>query len=121
MDSARILEGEVYAIEPFVTTREAAGSVKEAGFATIYRVAKLKKPKEAGELFKAIYESFRTLPFARRWVGKVAPWASADEFEALVRSRHLFGYQVLIEASGRPVAQAEHTVVVTKDGCEVLT
>jgi methionine aminopeptidase len=28
---------------------------------------------------------------------------------------------VFIEASGKPVAQAEHTVLVSGDGCVVLT
>jgi methionine aminopeptidase len=30
-------------------------------------------------------------------------------------------YPVFVEASRKPVAQAEHTVVIVKDGCEVLT
>jgi methionyl aminopeptidase len=30
-------------------------------------------------------------------------------------------YPVFIEASGKPVAQAEHTVLMKEDGCEVLT
>jgi methionine aminopeptidase len=28
---------------------------------------------------------------------------------------------VLVEASGKVVAQAEHTMIVTDDGCRVLT
>jgi len=31
------------------------------------------------------------------------------------------GYPVLVEVSGSVVAQAEHTLVVTPDGCRVLT
>jgi methionine aminopeptidase len=33
----------------------------------------------------------------------------------------LMAYPVFIEASGKLVAQAEHTVLVVKDGCIVLT
>jgi len=31
------------------------------------------------------------------------------------------GYPIFIEASGKPVAQAEHTVLIVEDGCLVLT
>jgi methionine aminopeptidase len=31
------------------------------------------------------------------------------------------GYPVFVEASRKPVAQAEYTILITKDGCEVLT
>jgi methionyl aminopeptidase len=30
-------------------------------------------------------------------------------------------YTILVEASGKPVAQAEHTVLIVDDGCVVLT
>jgi len=36
-------------------------------------------------------------------------------------SKALMPYPVFVEATGKPVAQAEHTVLVTKDGCVVLT
>ena len=42
-------------------------------------------------------------------------------FEELVRKRCVSAYPILIEAAGRIVAQAEHTVVVTKDGCIITT
>jgi methionine aminopeptidase len=31
------------------------------------------------------------------------------------------GYPIFVEASRKPVAQAEHTVLIVKDGCVVLT
>jgi methionyl aminopeptidase len=33
----------------------------------------------------------------------------------------LHGYPVLKEDDGELVSQAEHTVVITDDGCEILT
>jgi methionyl aminopeptidase len=44
-----------------------------------------------------------------------------DEFEELLKSRSLQSYPQLIEKSRAIVAQAEHTVIITKDGCEVTT
>jgi methionine aminopeptidase len=31
------------------------------------------------------------------------------------------GYPVFVEVSRKPVSQAEHTVLITENGCEVLT
>jgi len=42
-------------------------------------------------------------------------------FAELLASKALMSYPVFVEASGKPVAQAEHTVLITRDGCEVLT
>jgi methionine aminopeptidase len=39
----------------------------------------------------------------------------------LLASKALSGYPVFVEASKKPVAQAEHTVLIKEDGCEVLT
>ena len=42
-------------------------------------------------------------------------------FGELTAKRCVVGYPVLVEASGKVVAQAEHTMIVTNDGCRVLT
>jgi methionyl aminopeptidase len=39
----------------------------------------------------------------------------------LSRQGVLHGYPVLKEEEGRMVSQAEHTVIVTEDGCEITT
>jgi len=33
----------------------------------------------------------------------------------------IIGYPVLVEESGAVVSQAEHTVLVTEEGCRILT
>jgi methionine aminopeptidase len=43
-----------------------------------------------------------------------------DGFSEAVKARCISGYPVLVEASGRVVTQAEHTVIVRENGCEVL-
>jgi len=58
------------------------------------------------------------LPFARRWL-------TGDKLDltlaSLVRSGHLHAYPVLRDVPGSLVSQAEHTVIVTGDGCIVTT
>jgi methionine aminopeptidase len=42
-------------------------------------------------------------------------------FKELLVSKAVMGYPVFVEASKKPVAQAEHTVLLKDDGCEILT
>jgi methionine aminopeptidase len=42
-------------------------------------------------------------------------------FKELLASKSIMGYPILVEASKKPVAQAEHTLLIKGDGCEVLT
>ena len=118
----RIREGEVYAIEPFVTTLEAEGKVIEGNESHIFRFLKRKNPKQrkSKKLLRFIEKNFRTLPFAKRWLKK---YGVLDEsaFMDLLESRCLLAYPVFVEASGKYVAQFEHTVYIDKDGPVVLT
>ncbi len=121
---SKIRGGEVVAIEPFVTVPDAAGRVKDGNEATIFRFMKRKSVanSHAKRLLSYIEENYRTLPFSERWLKGVVP----DEhhypaFYELLRSKCLLAYPVFVEASGKPVAQAEHTVLVVEKGCKVLT
>ncbi len=116
--------GELYAIEPFVTVREAGGAVEDAPQKTIFRLVKPKSAKsaESKQLLKYIEENFRTLPFAERWIVGVLPQRQhALAFKDLLASRAIVAYPVFVEVTGKTVAQAEHTVLVKEGGCEVLT
>ena len=120
----KIKAGEVYAIEPFVTLPEAAGRVEDGSETSIFRLVKTKSMKDpyAKQLLKHIEDNFRTLPFAERWLNGVVPEEKHREaFKELLASKALMGYPIFVEVSRKPVAQAEHTVLVTGDGCEVLT
>jgi len=124
IESGRFERGEVYAIEPFVTLRSAEGVVRDGDYEYIYRFVKTKgaKSKLAVRLAEYIRDTYKTLPFASRWIHN--SWHQGDveaAFDELVSQRCIAGYPVLVEASGRPIAQAEHTVVVTEGGCRVLT
>ncbi|MEM3442789.1 MAG: type II methionyl aminopeptidase, partial [Candidatus Bathyarchaeia archaeon] len=74
------------------------------------------------QLLKYIEENFRTLPFAERWLKNVVPKEHYQKaFQELLSSKAIVGYPVFIEVSRKPVAQAEHTVLVLEDECVVLT
>ncbi|HPE64395.1 MAG TPA: type II methionyl aminopeptidase, partial [Methanothrix sp.] len=63
-------------------------------------------------------ENYSTLPFARRWLsGERIDYALTQ----LLRAGVLYRYPLLWEAEGALVSQAEHTVIVMENGCEVTT
>ncbi|MCK8518850.1 type II methionyl aminopeptidase [Methanoculleus sp. 7T] len=114
---AFIEEGMVFAIEPFATT--GSGRISEATRVEIYqqiaaRPARLPSAKRVLETARPR----RGLPFSRRWV-------PGDKVEiglaTLVRSGILHPFPVLHDVPGSFVSQAEHTLIVTADGCEVTT
>jgi methionyl aminopeptidase len=120
----KVKAGEVYAIEPFVTLPEAVGRVDDSAQTTIFRLLKAKsvKTESAKKLLKHIEANFRTLPFAERWLIGVVPREEHNAaFRELLSSKAIMSYPVFVEVSKKPVAQAEHTVLLKEDGCEVLT
>ena len=120
----KLRAGEIYAIEPFVTVREAAGAVEDYPQKTIYRLlkAKLAKTPQTKQMLKFIEENFRTLPFAERWLIGVLPREKhAEAFKELLATKAIMGYPVFVEVTRKTVAQAEHTVLVKEGGYEVLT
>ena len=124
LSMSKVLVGEVYAVEPFVTLPEAAGRIEYGKEAYIFRFQKnrnLKSP-HAKKLLDYISENFRTLPFTERWLQKVVPKEHYKAaFSELLSSKALMSYPIFLEASGKPVAQAEHTVLITPNSCQVLT
>jgi methionyl aminopeptidase len=124
MSLSKVKTGEVYAIEPFVTLPDAVGRVDDSPQSTIYRLLKAKsvKTESAKKMLKHIEANFRTLPFAERWlIGVVPKEQHAAAFKELLSSKAVMSYPVFVEVSGKPVAQAEHTILMTPTGCEVLT
>ena len=116
-------EGEVYAIEPFLTLASGSGEVVNAHNTYIYRFQKERKVSNdnAQKLLTLIKSDFKSLPFSQRWINEIKETNTQEAFNALISNRSLSSYPVLIEATGNVVAQAEHTIVVTRDGCLVTT
>jgi methionyl aminopeptidase len=124
MNGTKIENGEVFAIEPFLTYVDASGIVKNNQEAYIFRFNKEKgaKSKKTIKLLRHIRNEFLTLPFTTRWLENFYPEPEVQNYLIeLVSARCIIPYHVLIEESHKPVAQAEHTVIVNEDGCEVLT
>jgi len=124
ISTSRIRVGEVYAIEPFVTLADAAGRVESGKGGTIFRLVKHKSLKNlaAKKLLTYIENRFHTLPFTERWLQDVFPRDRyGTAFQELIKSKVLMVYPPFIEASLKPVAQAEHTVLIEEKGCIVLT
>ncbi|MDH5811326.1 MAG: type II methionyl aminopeptidase [Candidatus Methanomethylicaceae archaeon] len=119
-DGGRFEAWSLYAIEPFVTLPEAAGEVVNGPPGNILHVIKLKGPKDqmARTYFDGLIKSYRTLPFARRWVSKLEGYKLT---ERLISEHFLYEYPVLIERSGKAIAQAEHTLLTTDKEIIVIT
>jgi len=124
ISTSRVKVGEIYGVEPFVTVAEAAGRVENDKEAHIFRYLKHKSLEDpyAKQLLNHIRENFQTLPFTERWLqGCVPSNRYKTAFSELLSSKTLMSYPVFVEASRKPVAQAEHTVLIVKDGCVTLT
>ncbi|MCY0860380.1 MAG: type II methionyl aminopeptidase [Sulfolobaceae archaeon] len=119
----KIKEGEVYAIEPFVT--DGGGEVIEGKDVTIFA---LRNPnvKTTNELERKVLNEiearFKTLPFTERWLKDLGePDTIRNVLRSLAKKKALTQYAVLVEVKKGIVAQFEHTVLVTKDGPIVTT
>ncbi|WP_336024657.1 type II methionyl aminopeptidase [Halobellus salinisoli] len=110
--------GDVVAIEPFATTGR--GKVTEGSKEEIYSLERDRsvRDRSARNVLEQVKEEYKTLPFAARWLDD--PRAEMA-VKRLKQQGILHGYPVLKEDDGELVSQAEHTVVVTEDGCEILT
>lgn len=115
--------GMVVAIEPFVTTGR--GMVADSEICEIYSYVEdgpVRSP-EARAILQQIAKSNSKEPFAVRWFAGLAGskfrlYAAISE---LVKCGAIEPHPTLVEVSGKEVAQAEAQVVVTDDGCEIIT
>ncbi len=111
--------GQVIAIEPFAT--DGGGKVTEGSRTEIYALdredARVRN-RDARQALEHITETYRTLPFATRWLEVDRPEIALRRLE---RHDVIHGYPILKEDEGTLVSQKEHTVIVTEDGAEVTT
>ncbi|MCL1971043.1 MAG: type II methionyl aminopeptidase [Candidatus Bathyarchaeota archaeon] len=124
LSASKVHTGEVFAVEPFVTQPDAIARVDDNPQNTIFRLVRAKSVKAvyAKQLLKFIETNYRTLPFAERWLTDVVPQSQhAEAFRELLKQKIITSYPVFIEASKKPVAQAEHTLIIKENGCEILT
>ena len=119
----RVIEGNTYAIEPFATNGE--GEVIEGKEVTIYSIRSLNVKNltdEERKFLDEIYKRVNMLPFNERWFKDLGePEYIRQMLKTLTRRGALHSYPVLLEVGKGIVSQFEHTVLVTKDGAEVIT
>jgi methionyl aminopeptidase len=122
--SFSLLPNEAYAIEPFLTTRDGQGVVYEGKTKNIFGVASRKpvKDKGADDLLDILWSRYKTLPFALRWL--------TDQYEEkelrrladiLIRKKNVHAYPILVEGHSKIVVQAEHTLIPTESGVNIVT
>lgn len=104
------------AIEPFATTGD--GYVSDGPASAIFSVTgRQTRLPQARAILAKLASRFSTLPFSSRWLSP----AEISVIPQLVKGGSLFNYAVLRERSRAPVAQAEHTFLITEDGKVVVT
>ena len=115
---------QAYAIEPFVTVNDGQGVVYEGNTRNIFAIMSRKPAKDENvdKFLTYLWNKFRTLPFALRWI-----LDSYEEIEArrmldiLVKKRNVHAYPILIEGNNKFVAQAEHTIMLVNGSTRVIT
>jgi methionyl aminopeptidase len=117
-------ENQAYAIEPFVTTKNGHGVVFEGKKRNIFAIRSRKpsKDKQADIVLEAIWNKYKTLPFAARWL--------MDSYEAtevqrsiniLIAKKNIHAYPILVETQGQIVTQSEHTIIPKIDHVDIIT
>ncbi|MBW3012024.1 type II methionyl aminopeptidase [Candidatus Woesearchaeota archaeon] len=116
-DVTELREGMVVAIEPFATS--GAGMVEDSGNPEIFMLTGLGRVRTdfARNVLKEI-QGFNGLPFAKRWLKAKG---AAFGLREIKQANSLREYPPLVDANKGLVSQAEHTLLVQKDGCLVLT
>ena len=117
--SDRLAVGAVLAIEPFAT--EGLGFVVEEGRPEVFRLLSSSEDSAVDPGVLAAMVAKQGLPFSRRDLRAFPEPRVEETLATLVARGRLASYAPLVEASGRPVAQAEHTLHVGRNGVEVLT
>ncbi|PIN87198.1 type II methionyl aminopeptidase [Candidatus Woesearchaeota archaeon CG10_big_fil_rev_8_21_14_0_10_44_13] len=121
-DKEEIEEGMIFAIEPFASA--GAGVIYERENANVFMVIGRKGVRNMiTRRVLAEIDKFEGLPFTERWL--VRKGVSLPKINYALRELDNLGilrkFPPLPDKNKGLVSQAEHTVIVTKGGCEVIT
>lgn len=120
-DGTELKEGDIFAIEPFAS--DGAGVIYESSNPTLFTLIDSKPVRGmmTRQVIKEI-DKYHGLPFCTRWLiekfGKAKTLFAIREMRTL---EMLNEHPPLIDKDHGLVSQAEHTILVTKEGCEILT
>lgn len=120
-DSTQLNAGQIVAIEPFAT--DGAGMIYESDKATIFAMVQKKPVRNMfTRQVMAEVEKFEGLPFTTRWLLKKFPAIKVNfALKEMLNLGVIKDYPPLLEKNKGIVSQAEHTIIITDDGCEILT
>ena len=122
--SFSLVNNQPYAIEPFVTTKDGLGIVYEGKIKNIFSLISRKptKDKDSDNFIISLWNRFKTLPFALRWL--VKDYDESDlrrTIEHLIKRKNIRSYPILVEGNNKIVSQAEHTIFIKDNLSYVIT
>ena len=120
-DPTELTSGQIIAIEPFATTGE--GVIVEGTNAEVFMQTAHKQVRDmTSRKILAEIETYENLPFAKRWLmNKFPPIKVELALRQFQLDDSVQGFPPLVEKAHGLVSQAEHTILVTDSGCDVLT
>lgn len=122
-DTAELEEGQVVAIEVFLTT--GAGYVTDSDMLQIFQKTSdaAARSEDTRKIASFIDKNYGTYPFALRWLSK--EFGSEFKIRRALNELSSLGalepFPVLVEKTGGTVAQAEREVVVEKGSYDMMT
>jgi methionyl aminopeptidase len=122
--SFSLSSNQAYAIEPFVTMKDGEGVVFEGNIRNIFAIISRKPTKDeiVNEFLSFLWNRFRTLPFALRWIlDRYEEGQARQILDVLIKKKNVHAYPILIEGKNKIVAQAEHTIVLLDGSTSVIT
>jgi methionyl aminopeptidase len=122
--SFSLSSNQAYAIEPFVTTNDGLGIVYEGKIRNIFSLISRKptKDKEADEFILYLWNKFKTLPFALRWlINNFDEPKARSMIDFLIKKKNVRGYPILVEGNNKVVSQAEHTIFISDNLSYIIT
>jgi methionyl aminopeptidase len=122
-DSYQFQPGDIFAVEPFATTGQGyVEDLEQVEIFSLYSPANVRM-RQSRKIVEFVIQNYGMLPFAERWVRKAfkSKLLVSAALKELLQNHFIRGYPVLREVSRGLVAQTEHTILVSEDGCEVLT
>lgn len=113
--------GQVFAIEPFATDGE--GHVVSGPNGNIYHLQRPRPVRlpDQRRVLQTVTQQYPHTPFAERWLAREGGDRVQLALNQLMKNVVVKSYPQLIEGQRGMVSQHEHTVLITEDGCEVLT
>ncbi len=124
-DTAELEEGQVIAIEPFMT--DGGGYVREGEVVEIFQKTGSASVRSSETRSAASYidEKYLTYPFAARWLMKGMKETSEFAVRKALTELSYVGvldlFPVLVEKKRGMVSQSEKEMIVEKDSCTVVT